>query len=223
MIPLFRLVFLPLCAATAWAQQPEPPPLNRAPTDKVGNLPPHTMLLSQRAAEAFAKRDWNSARTAYQEMLKSDPANALAWANLGAVEQQAGRPREAMEAFSKSVQHNPNLAQSWSALGLLHAEKGDTYLAVSMFTRAIHEDPADARAHNYLAIAAKTLGWRDAAEMELMRALELNPDYGIANFNLALLYLDQKPPALELAKRHYDKALAHGVAKDDIVERRLKE
>jgi tetratricopeptide (TPR) repeat protein len=139
------------------------------------------------------------------------------------VEQQSGRDSKAIECFEASVQHNPQLSQSWSALGLLHQKQGDTYLAISMFTRAIHEDPEDARPHNYLAIAAKGLGWPDAAELELLRALELNPKYGIAHFNLALLYLDQKPPATELAKRHYEQALAQGVAKDEIVERRLKE
>ena len=87
----------------------------------------------------------------------------------------------------------------------------------------MHEDPLDARAHNYLAIVAKNLGWTDAAEAELRRAIDLNPDYGIAQFNLALMYLDRKPPAKELARRHYDKALALGVEKDEIVERRLKE
>ena len=44
----------------------------------------------------------------------------------------------------------------------------------------------------------------------------------MAHFNLATLYLEQKPPAKALAKRHYEKALALGVGKDEIVERRLK-
>jgi tetratricopeptide (TPR) repeat protein len=218
------LLCLPLIfTGLSWAQDAASLPLNRAPVEKVGNLPPDTMVLAQKAASAFGARDWTTARAAYQEMLKADPANALAWANLGAVEQQTGHKREAIECFSKSVQHNPQLAQSWTALGLLHSQDGDTYLAISMFARAIHEDPSDARAHNHLAIAAKSLGWQDAAETELLRALELNPEYGIANFNLALMYLDQKPPATELARRHYEKALAQGVAKDQIVERRLNE
>jgi hypothetical protein len=37
------------------------------------------------------------------------------------------------------------------------------------------------------------------------------------------MLLERRPPALELAQRHYDKALALGVAKDEVVERRLKE
>jgi Tfp pilus assembly protein PilF len=87
----------------------------------------------------------------------------------------------------------------------------------------VHEDPLDARGHNYLAIATKSLGWTDAAEAELQRAIDLQPEYGLAHFNLALMYLDRKPPAIELAKRHYDKALSLGVEKDEIVERKLKE
>ncbi len=198
-------------------------PLSPVPLGKAGTLPPDTMILGQKAAAAFSKHDWKAARKAYQEILQLDGENALTWANLGAVEQQSGNGREAQACFEKSVKYNPALVQSWNALGLLHAAKGDTYLALSMFTRAIHEDPTDARAHNYLAITARNLGWTGTAESELQRSIELNPQYGIAHFNLALLYVDQKPPSIELAKRHYQKALALGVEKDEIVERRLKE
>jgi hypothetical protein len=37
------------------------------------------------------------------------------------------------------------------------------------------------------------------------------------------MMLEQRPPSIELAKRHYEKALSLGVAKDEVVERRLKE
>ena len=198
-------------------------PLQRVPIGPGGTLPPDTMILSKKAAEAFGKKDWATARAAYKEMLTLDPENALAWANLGAVEQQSKHVKEAIECFEKSVLYHPSLVQSWNALGLLHAARGDTYLAMSMFTRAIHEDPLDAHAHNYLAITSRNLGWNATAEFELERAIELNPKYGIAHFNLALLYVDQKPPSIALAKLHYQKALALGVEKDEIVERRLKE
>jgi len=202
---------------------PAVPAMGIAPPGTIGGLPDNTTILSQKAAVAFGEQKWDEARAAYEEMLKLDDQNALAWANLGAVEQQAGRTKEALESFEKSVRINPTVAQSWNALGLIYSAQGDTYRAISCFTRAIHEEPTDARAHNYLAIAAKNLGWIDAAQTELQRAIELNPQYGIAHFNLALLYLDQKPPALELAKRHYEKAVSLGVEKDEIVERRLKE
>lgn len=198
-------------------------PMGPVQGSKTGILPANTASLGQRAAQAFGKKDWATARAAYREMLEAEPDNALVWANLGAVEQQSGKLAEAAECFEKSVQFNSDLIQSWLALGLVYSAKGDKYRALSVFARAIHEDPADARAHNYLAIVAKDLGWTDAAEAELQRALELNPEYGNAHFNLALMYLDRKPPALELAKRHYSKAISLGVEKDEIVERKLKE
>lgn len=201
----------------------ETSPLTPAAVEKVGELPPLTKALNEKAAVAFSKGDWAGARKAYNEMIEMDPKNALVWANLGAVEQQAGQMKKAVQCFEKSVEHNAALAQSWLALGLLRLEAGDTYLAISALSRAVHEDPEDARAHNYLAIAAKNLGWSGAAESELQKAIELKPDYGIAHFNLALMMLEHRPPSIELARRHYDKALSLGVAKDEVVERRLKE
>lgn len=215
-------IFALLLLAT-FSRGQEAAPINPAKMDKTGMLPPFTKVLGERAAAAFGKQDWPAARKAYQEMLELDDGNALIWANLGAVEQQAGDTKQAIECFEKSVQINPQLAQTWTALGLLLQKQGDTYRAISCFTRAIHEEPEDARAHNYLAIAAKGLGWADAAEAELQRAIELKPDYGIAHFNMALMLLERRPPAIELARRHYEKALTLGVAKDDVVERRLKE
>ncbi|MFN0080664.1 MAG: tetratricopeptide repeat protein [Prosthecobacter sp.] len=212
-----------LLLVSAICQAQEAAPINPANMNKTGMLPPHTKVLGERAAAAFGKKDWASARKAYREMLELDDGNALVWANLGAVEQQAGEAVRAIECFEKSVQFNPQLAPSWTALGLLLQRQGDTYRAISCFARAIHEDPEDARAHNYLAIAAKGLGWNDAAEAELQRAIDMKPDYGTAHFNMALMLLERRPPAIELARRHYEKALSLGVAKDDVVERRLKE
>ena len=209
--------------ATAAKKSEAVPQLGVANGGKTGLLPDNTASLANKAAQAFAKHDWDAARVAYREMIAAEPENPLAWANLGAVEQQAGRADAAAVCFETSVRFNPELVQSWLALGLIYSNKGDKYRAMSAFSRALHEDPLDARAHNHLAIVAKDLGWTDAAEIELQRAIELNPGYGIAHFNLALMYLDRKPPALELARRHYGKATALGVEKDEIVERKLKE
>jgi tetratricopeptide (TPR) repeat protein len=201
-----------------------PGPALGLPDQKVaGALPPLTTGLSELASQAFARRDWKKARGYYQEMLKIDPLNALTHANLGAVEQQSGKLKDAQALFSRAVAINPDLQQTWVALGMVCYENGDLYLALSALGRAIHEDPTDSRSHNYLAIVLKKLGWLDAAEQELLRAIELNGDYANAHFNLALMYLERKPPAKELARRHYEKAVALGAAKDELVEEKLGE
>jgi tetratricopeptide (TPR) repeat protein len=205
-------------------RKPADPPasLGLADDRKTGRLPERTTGLAELAAQAFARKDWDKARAHYLEMLRSEPDNPLALANIGAVEQQAGRLKEARNYMLRAVKINPGLQQTWLALGIVAHEMGDTYLALSALSRAVHEEPTDARAHNYLAVVARALGWLDAAEAELQRAIELKPDYANAHFNLALMYLDRKPPALGFAKRHYDKAIALGAEKDEVVEEKLK-
>lgn len=200
-----------------------PAQLGYADDRKAGRLPGMTAGLATMAAQAFGKKEWDKARSAYLEMLRSEPDNPLTLSNLGAVEQQSGRLKEAKNYLLRAVQINPALQQTWLALGLVCHEMGDAYLAVSALSRAIHEDPSDAKAHNYLAVVARSLGWLDAAEAELQRAIELNPKYSNAHFNLALMYLDRNPPSVALARQHYDKAIALGAEKDDGVEEKLKQ
>ncbi len=236
-VPESKLAPAPAAAASKDQPKKEEPPAKqpdaKKPADaaqlglpdqvKTGTLPPNNVTISELAAQAFGRKDWETARKYYEQMLREDPLNALTHANLGAVEQQAGRLKEAQALFSRAVSINPDLQQTWVALGLVSYEKGDLYYALHAIGRAIHEDPTDARAHNYLAAVSKKLGWLDAAEAELLRAIELDPNYGNAHFNLCLMYLERKPPALELAKRHYEKAVALGAARDELVEEKLKE
>ena len=194
-----------------------------ADTARVGQLPPYTSALSERATKAITMKRWNEARAAYLEMLKDDPNNALTLSNLGSVEQGAGHPDAAKEYYAHAVSLNPGLTQVWISLGLICFETDDSYMAVSALTRAVHDDPTDAKSHNFLAVALQKMGWLDAAEAELQRAIEIEPSYANAHFNLALMYLERKPPAVELARRHYQKALSLGAPKDEDVEAKLKE
>ena len=62
----------------------------------------------------------------------------------------------------------------------------------------------------------------EAAEKELLKAIEARPDYADAHFNLAVIFASQNPPSLELARKHYTKALALGMDKDPELEKLLR-
>lgn len=192
------------------------------------DAPPAKRVTSPEAAQAMKdgvdamkKRDWKAAAAAWQQTVKLEPANAGAWANLGRVQLQLPDAAAAAESLEKSVALQPALAEAWMALGMAYDRQDATMRAISCLTRAVHEAPADARVRNALAIVMKKAGWRDAAEGELQRALDLDPRYAEAHFNLAVMYLEHRPPSLEMARRHYGSARELGAAADKELEARL--
>ena len=185
-------------------------------------FPEGSEKLAQEAAIAAADRDWDEARNLYLEILEMDPENALTLSNLGATEYRARNYDKAIEYLEASTRHAPSLAQNWLMLGLIHHREGHSYLAISALSRALHEDPGDPRAHNYLAIVIREQGWVIGAETELQRAIVLDPGYADAHFNLAIMYLRKTPPAIALARRHYQTARDYGAAPDPTVEAQLR-
>jgi Tfp pilus assembly protein PilF len=64
---------------------------------------------------------------------------------------------------------------------------------------------------------------RHAAETAFRKAILLNPNYAGAQNNLAVFYLTQQPPSVELARWHYDKAIAAGFPHNPEMEKLLEE
>lgn len=182
---------------------------------------PEAVQAMKDGVEAMRRRDWKAAAGAWQETVKREPANAGAWANLGRVQVQQGENAAAIVSLEKAVALQPALAEAWVALGMACDRTGASLRAISCLTRAAHEAPGDPRVRNSLAIVLKGYGWTAAAESELQKAIDLDPRNAQAHFNLALMYLEHLPPALEMARRHYEAARELGAEKDNDVESRL--
>lgn len=205
-----------VAAATLAAARAEDP----APTAKPAPSRESTAA-SRRAVAAMQENDWLSARRAWNEVVRLDPANAGAWSNLGKVEHQLGELKTAAEHLEKAVALKPALSDSWVTLGLVYMELAAPMRAVSCLTRAVHENPADPQPRNALAIILKKVGWTAAAESELQKAIDLEPKFAEAHFNLAVMYLERRPPALEMARRHYSAARQLGSEPDTVIEEQL--
>ena len=176
----------------------------------------------QRGIAAMRGQQWNSARSAWESVLRLEPENAAALSNLGKVQYQLAEYEAARGSLEKATTLKPDLADSWLTLGQVYLELKAPMMAVSATTRGVAENPSDPRAHNSLAIILKRIGWTNGAEVELQKALDLDPDFTEAHFNLAVMYLERKPPSLEMAGRHYRKARALGAAPDEIVEQQIR-
>jgi tetratricopeptide (TPR) repeat protein len=211
------LVALALLAANATPlAQPTPPPND-------GKYVPD--VARQAAAEgnaAFARGDYERARRAYAGVLELAPDNLLGLINLGVVEYSLKKFEDAESHLKKAVQIKLDAAPAWLTLGILYLDRNRLDEALAALTQATLYDPRNARAHNYLGVVVGRKGWIDGAQVELRRAVEIDPNYSDAHFNLAVFYLEGKPPSLELARRHYYRALELGAEPDPELEKTLK-
>jgi len=94
--------------------------------------------------------------------------------------------------------------------------------ALASLAMAAYLEPKDARVHQYLGVVVGSKGWYSAAEDEMRKAIELEPDYAEAHYNLAVFYLERNPPAVELARRHYYKSVDLGGAPDPELEKKVE-
>ena len=74
---------------------------------------------------------------------------------------------------------------------------------------------------NSLGLALSEKGLRGPAEAALRRAVQIDPGCADAHNNLAVAYITQQPPLVELARWHYQKALAAGHPNNPELEKML--
>jgi tetratricopeptide (TPR) repeat protein len=208
---------LGLLAANATIQAQPTPPV----TD--GRYVPE--VARQAAAEgnaAFARRDFERARRAYSSVLDLAPDNLLGLINLGVVEYSLRRLDDAEGHLKRAVQIKLDAAPAWLTLGIIYMDQNRLDEALAALAQATLYDPRNARARNYLGVVVGRKGWIDGAQAELRKAVEIDPSYSDAHFNLAVFYLEGKPPSTELARRHYYRAIELGAEPDPEIEKTLK-
>jgi Flp pilus assembly protein TadD len=211
-----------------------PPSTNAAPADagttassdpnRFSNkprLPDDMREVAQEATDLFKMQRYDEAAAKYQVIIDKYPESLYAWSNLGVVFSQEGKLQEAMKALQRAVALSPNDAFSYRNLGIVYYQLNQNDAAIDALERSIALDPNNVYSHDYLGCACSQKGWQEVAEKEFRKAIEINDDFPDAHYNLAIVYAMQKPPALELARRHYKRALELGLPKDPKLEKLL--
>ena len=184
-------------------------------------LPDDMRETAQDAADLFKNQKYDESAAKYQSIIDKYPESLYAWSNLGVVRFQQGKFDEALKALQQAVKLSPTDAFSYSNLGIVYYQLNQYENAIDALNSAKALDPTDAKTRNYLGCAESQKGWQEASEKEFRKAIELDPNFGDAHFNLALVYATSKPPSLELARREYNRALELGIAKDPRLEKLL--
>jgi Flp pilus assembly protein TadD len=189
--------------------------------DDANYVPNVARAVAGEGNEAFTKGDYEAARHAYRKVLDLAPGNLVALVNLGLVEFRSGNTKEAEKLLKQAVQKRLETGAAWLTLGMIYFQQDQIDEAFAALSQATLYDRTNPRAHNYLGVVLGRKGWLDGAEAELRRAVEIDPSYRDAHYNLSLIYLQQHPPAVELARRHYFKSIELGGKADPEVEKKL--
>jgi len=185
-------------------------------------VPPNLMPLAREAKVSFDRGKFKQAEKQYQEILTKSPNNLYSLSNLGVVLFRNGKLKAAELTLKKAIALAPKDEFAHTTLGIVYYQQNKFDDALSELTQSLAINPNSATAHNYLGITASQKGWQEAAEKEMLAAIEENPNYADAHFNLAVIYSSSEPPAKELARRHYEKALALGAQPDPTLDKLLR-
>ena len=203
------------------------PPAKLAQAERKGGRasvkepPPGTVALVAEAQRYHANKQYDKAEETYLKVLQEDKNNVATLANLAAIELDLNHLETAEINIKQAVALAPDDPYSLFVLGRLKFQQKKFDEAVDAFSLAAKADPQDAQIQNFLGLALSEKGLRGPAETALRRAVQLDPGYANAHNNLAFAYASQRPPLVELARWHYQKALAAGHSPNPELEKLL--
>ena len=204
----------PATSATPFSEE-------RATKRPLRQVPAGAATLLADAERALRSRRFDEAERKVQQALQLDERNVDMLNYLAATQIEQNRFDEAEATLKRALAVDPNSPDALSLLGLLRFRQAKYDEAFTLLSQAAQLNPDSATTQNYLGVTLNQLGQRKPAETALRRAIALDPNYGEAHANLARVYAIQKPPFLELARWHYEKALSLGQPKDPDMEKLL--
>ena len=178
-------------------------------------------LISQ-ANETYMNKDFESAARLYQDALRAEPKNVTALIGLGITRQRENKHADAEVSLQKALAYDPTNEPASFALGVTYFKQERWKDAMTYFEKSLAKRPDNASGRHYLGIIATKLNLIERAEREFKTALAIDPAYGEAHFNLAVLYITWDPPQWDKARAEYDEAIKKGVRPDKNLEKLLE-
>lgn len=198
-------------------QDTNPEPIRKS----IEQMPAGTAELVASAQQHFSNNEFDQAEADYQKILQRDQNNGLALANIAAIEMQENKLDAAEKHIKAALVQSPDDAYNLATLGFLKFRQEKYDEALDALSHAAKLDPQNPEIQNYLGVTLSHKGLRAQAETALRKALQIDPNYAPAHNNIAVIYLSQNPPLPQLARWHYQKALAAGQPRNAELEKLL--
>jgi tetratricopeptide (TPR) repeat protein len=166
--------------------------------------------LFEKAADAFARRDYGTIITCMDAVLKNDPRTASAYAYRGAAYEAKLNLNAAITNYSEGVRLSPNDADLRYYLGTALGKRGDFESALSNLDEAIRLDPKHGKAYASRGAVFQMSGKLEKAISDYDIAVRLAPDCWETHFGRAHGYdaqgefhkaIDDYNEAIQLLKK----------------------
>ncbi len=198
---------------------------NASPDSDKKAVPPAPTSVEKligQANESYMKKDFESAAKSYQDALRAEPKNVTALIGLGITRQRENKHADAEVSLQKALAYDPTNEPAAFALGVTYFKQERWKDAMTYFEKSLAKRPDNASGRHYLGIIATKLNLIERAEREFKTALAIDPAYGEAHFNLAVLYITWDPPQWDKARAEYSEAIKKGVRPDPNLEKLLE-
>ena len=159
--------------------------------------PPDDRL--ERAQTLMQSGDPAAAAAILEELVASQPREAIGWYKLGNAQKALNRTDAALASYQRAIDLNPDYGAALCNRGAVFMATGRPKDALTSFERATQADPADPIARFNFAQAQIALNDRAGALDSLGKTLALNPDHFDAHLSRAWLHEEQGHPEAALA------------------------
>jgi Tfp pilus assembly protein PilF len=185
------------------------------------DLPAGVGGLMANALRAAAQGDYPTAEKQFLEVLAQDPDNVYVLVNLGDTQFAEGHLDDCEKNVQRALALDSQDPGVLYLLGILRFRQNKLDDALDALSRSSVINSTNSSTQNYLGIVLFSKGLPAKAETALRNALVIDPLYADAHYNLALVYANEQPPSIALAKFHYQRAVALGHAKNSDLEKKL--
>ncbi len=171
----------------------------------------------------FKEGRYSEAEAGFLEYLRYLPRSVPCLCNLGVLKISMKNYSEAEYYLEKAIAIESNSGLANYLLGRTYFLQDKLDEALTKLEVGLTYDPQNAKAHNCVGVISTRKGWVERAEKAFTSAVSIDPDYGDAHFNLAVLHATKNDPNPQEAEKHYFRALHLGIPRDASIEGFLKE
>jgi len=139
----------------------------------------------------LSKGDYNGAAKRLEISVRQFPDNATAWCNLGIVQLKLGLTEDAALSFKKAIDLDPSNQAPLEFLAQALIRMGKLDDARAALTKAGDFSPNSPRISAAIGVVEFHAGQNEMADTYWKQALNIDPNYAPAIYNLACLYRDR--------------------------------